>query len=894
MSMEDKNFYEFGPFRIDLEERQLLRGQDTIPLTPKAFETLLILIRSSQRVVLKDDLMKALWPDSFFEESNLTQNIFVLRKALGESAQGARYIATVPGRGYRFTEKVRDVTDKPTRLVFESRSIQRVAISESKPPRNLLRVSLMAIVLAGLVGILFFYVVHKRQLHSSRETASSLAVQNTKSRRSVAVLGFRNLSGNPVKAWLSTALAEMVSTELAAGEKLRLISGEDVAHAKLDLALADTGTFSKDTLASMRKHMGSDLVVTGSYTVLSGKSNESIRLDLRVQNASAGEMVAEVAATGAESDLFDLVSQAGARLRTKLGVEAVSSSDAVSIRASLPDNPDAARLYAEGLAKFRVYEFLAARDLLQQAVVADPKYPLSHAALASAWTALGYNAKAKAEAAKAFQLSGKLRYEERLVVEGRYRSTTLDYAKAIEGYRTLSSLFPANLDYGLSLADAQLNAGKPADSLATLETLQKLPAPAGADPGIDLRLASALSDSDHAKALAADEQAIKKGLASGAKLLVARANGNKCINLVAIGKINEGIAACQEAQHLYAAAGDQNGVGKILNDIGYAKVQQGNLAETEQLWQKAAQTFRSVGNAGNAAASLANFAAVVYAEGNLAKAKDLLREALPRYHKVEDSEGEALTLINLGQLQADQADLSVAVATYRQALELAQRIDDKHAVGYVLAGLGQPLLQQGDLVGAQKAFEQSLAIRNELGEKPTAAESRTYLAEESIEEGHATAAETSAREAMMEFRSEQQADDELTAAAVLIEALLAQGKGADAETAADAEAEIAAKNQNRPVSIKFANASARALAASGKLAEAKSNLEAILKSEIKQGFLADEFETRLALAEIEMKSGHAAAAQASLAALKRDAQALGLGLIVRKAGELQRSAPGKT
>jgi DNA-binding winged helix-turn-helix (wHTH) protein/tetratricopeptide (TPR) repeat protein len=894
MSKEDKNFYEFGPFRIDLEERQLLRGQNPIPLTPKAFETLLILIRSSERVVLKDDLMKALWPDSFVEESNLTQNIFVLRKALGESAQGARYIATVPGRGYRFTEKVRDVTDEPTGLVIESHSIQKVTIEASKPQHNLLRVSLTGIALAGLVGLLLYYVGRNRQLRASRETASSFTIQNTKSRRSVAVLGFRNLSGNPVKAWLSTALAEMVSTELAAGEKLRLISGEDIAHARLDLALTDTGTFSKDTLASMRQHMGSDLVVIGSYTVLSGKSNESIRLDLRVQNASAGETVAEVAATGAESDLFDLVSQAGARLREKLGVEAVSPSDAVSIRASLPDNPDAARLYAEGLAKFRVYDFLVARDLLQQAVAADPKYPFSHAALASAWIALGYNAKAKAEAAKAFQLSGRLRYEERLVVEGRYRSTTLDYAKAIEVYRTLSSLFPDNLDYGLSLAEAQDYAGKPADSISTLETLQKLPAPAGADPGIDLRLASALSDSDHAKALAADEQAIKKGLASGAKLLVARANGNKCVNLVAIGKINEGIAACQEAQHVYAAAGDRNGVGKVLNDIGYAQVQQGNLAEAEHLWQEAAQTFRAVGNDDNVATSLANFAAVVYVEGNLAKAKDLLREALLRYHKVEDSEGEALTLINLGELQADQADLSVAVATYRRALELAQRIDDKHAVGYVLAGLGQPLLQQGDLAGAQKAFEQSLAIRDELGEKPTAAESRTYLAEESIEEGHAAAAEKSAREAMMEFHSEQQADDELTAAAVLIEALLAQGKAADAKTAADAEAEIAAKNQNRPVSIKFANASARALASSGKFAQAKSNLEAILKGEIKQGFLADQFETRLALAEIEMKSGQGAAAQAPLAALKRDAQARGLGLIVRKAGELQMSAPDKT
>ncbi|MGA3089686.1 MAG: tetratricopeptide repeat protein [Terriglobales bacterium] len=895
MSKKNKTLYEFGPFRIDPEERQLWRGQSPIPLTPKAFETLLILIRSGEQVVLKDDLMKALWPDSFVEESNLTQNIFVLRKALGESAQGARYIATVPGRGYRFTEKVRNVSDEPAGLVIESQSIQTVTFEESKPRRNLLALSLMAIGLAGLVGLLLYYYGGRNlPLRARREVVSFSAVQSMKSRPSVAVLGFRNLSGNPDNAWLSTALAEMVSTELAAGEKLRLISGEDIAHTRADLALADTGTFSKATLASMRKHMGSDLVVLGSYTLLSGKSRPSIRLDLRVQNASAGETIAEVAATGTTDDLFDLVSQAGTRLREKLGVEGVSPSDAVSVRASLPENPEAARLYAEGLGKFRAFDFLAACDLLQQAVDVDPKYPLSHAALASAWTALGYNAKAKAEAAKAFQLSGKLRYEERLVVEGRYRSTTLDYAKAIEVYRTLSSLFPDSLDYGLSLAEAQDQAGKPADSIRTLESLQKLPAPIGADPGIDLRLASALSDSDHAKALAADEQAINKGLASGAKLLVARANGNKCVNLVAIGRINEGIAACQEAQRLYAAAGDRNGEGKALNDIGYAQVQQGNIAETEHLWQEAAQTFREVGNDENVAASLANFAAVVYVQGNLAKAKELFREALSRYRQVEDSEGEALTLINLGELQTDQADLRVAVASYRQALELAQRIDDRHAIAYALAGLGQPLLQQGDLAGARKAFEQSLAIRNELGERQTAAESRTYLAEESIEEGHAADAEKSAREALLEFRGQLQTDDELTAAAVLIEALLAQGKAADAKTAADAEAEIAAKSQNRPVSIKFNDDSALALAASGNLAEARSKLRDILQDEIKQGFLADQFETRLALAEIEMKSGHTAAGRAQVTALKHDAEARGLGLIVRKAGELPKAAAAKT
>ncbi len=106
MPTETKHFYGFGPFRMHTARRLLLRGEEPLPLTPKAFETLLVLVQNSERVVTKDELMKALWPDSFVEEANLTQNIFMLRKALGESPSEHRYIVTVSGRGYRFVAKV--------------------------------------------------------------------------------------------------------------------------------------------------------------------------------------------------------------------------------------------------------------------------------------------------------------------------------------------------------------------------------------------------------------------------------------------------------------------------------------------------------------------------------------------------------------------------------------------------------------------------------------------------------------------------------------------------------------------------------------------------------------------------------------------------------------------
>ena len=111
MANESNGLYEFGPFRLDASQRLLLRDDRPIPLQPKAFETLLVLVRNSEKVVLKDELLNAVWADTFVQESNLTQNIFVLRKALGDNDGGRRYIITVPGLGYRFAEKVRTIPE---------------------------------------------------------------------------------------------------------------------------------------------------------------------------------------------------------------------------------------------------------------------------------------------------------------------------------------------------------------------------------------------------------------------------------------------------------------------------------------------------------------------------------------------------------------------------------------------------------------------------------------------------------------------------------------------------------------------------------------------------------------------------------------------------------------
>ena len=115
-SQKGRELYGFGPFRIDPEKEILLRGGEPVPLTPKTFQILLVLIRHSTEVVSKDELMKSVWPDTFVEEANLSRNIFMLRKALGDNAQD-RYIVTVPGRGYRLAESVHLIPDSELSIV---------------------------------------------------------------------------------------------------------------------------------------------------------------------------------------------------------------------------------------------------------------------------------------------------------------------------------------------------------------------------------------------------------------------------------------------------------------------------------------------------------------------------------------------------------------------------------------------------------------------------------------------------------------------------------------------------------------------------------------------------------------------------------------------------------
>jgi DNA-binding winged helix-turn-helix (wHTH) protein/tetratricopeptide (TPR) repeat protein/TolB-like protein len=916
MSNETKHFYEFGPYRIDPAKRMLLKNNQPLALTPKAFETLLILVRSSGRVLEKEELMKTLWPDTFVEDGNLAQNIFTLRKALGETPTD-RYIITVPGRGYRFAVDVKELSDQTSDLVIERHSQSTVIIEEKRIHRGVPLALLGMVVVLSVAGYLI--------LRGSRIEVPRAGMA---ARRSVAVLGFKNLSGHPETSWLSVAVSEMLSTELAAGEKLRLIPGEDVARMKADMPLTDADSLSKDTLARIRRNLGTDLVVVGAYTDLADQAGRRMRLDLRLQDTVSGETILAVAETGTESNLFELVTQAGVQLRERLGLGQVSTVEAAATRAAAPSTSEATRFYAEGLFKLRMFDALAARDLLLKAVAAEPAYPLSHAALSAAWSGLGYDGEARHEAKKAFDLSISLSRDERLSIEGLYRETLHEWDRATEIYRTLYQSFPDNLDYGLRLAGAQTSGGKAREALATVDTLRHLPIPVSEDVRIELAAAHAFHDlSEFNQEQTTATKAAEKGKLQGARLQVARALQEQGIALEHLGKRRDASAAFEEAKKAFSVAGNQNGVAHSLNSLATIADWQGDYSTAERLYKEAESISKQIGNHFGVATALNNLSQLLTEQGDLAGSAKLCRQSLAIYRKIGDRldsaaslsncagalqglgdlpaakrmfeeslkiagevgnrDSMALQTYNIGAVLTEQGDLSGGGRMLEQARGTWQANGDRASLAYALYGLGEVALARGDLASARKLHEQALSIRRELAEKVSTAESQLSLATVAYEEGHPDIALKDARATAEAFHANKVPDDEAAAHLLAAEVFLLQGRTADAGKVVKQASALASKSQNPRVRLTTAIMEAR-LEATAHGGQRVKNLDSAVSEAKRLGLVSIEFEGRLAQGEIELRSANAAAGRERLAALEREARAAEFGLIAAKANSVLR------
>jgi DNA-binding winged helix-turn-helix (wHTH) protein/tetratricopeptide (TPR) repeat protein len=927
--------YRFGLFQFDPHAGHLQRQGRPVKLHGQPLQVLHRLLLRPGEIVTREELQRSLWPDGTYVEFDTSLNATLkrLRFALGDDAENPVFIETVPRHGYRF---IAPVEIREATIARDTQAADQLPATMESPEQvvpvvrgarfRYYAMGLAVIVVAGTTVVLLSH-----RAKPGLQARTSTQVVEAATRRSVAIMEFANASGHADSAWLSTAIPEMLSTELAAGDKLRLIPGDEVARMKRDLQLDNSGTLARDTAVRAGKNLNANLLVTGSFVAMGTASNPRLRIDLRLQDARNGEEIAELAEPGTENGLFELVSQSGMHLRQRLGMPSVSPNEEPSLRASVPSNAEAARLYAEGLARLRAWDAAAARDLLQHAIAAEPGFPLSHSALASAWKILGYDQNARAEAKKAFDLSANLPRADRLLIEGRYHEMSAETDQAISAYRALFALFPDSVDNGLLLANVQILSGKPNEALDTINALYRLPKPLSDDPRTDIAESFAFGAlGDNRQAIEAKRRARKKAELQGSPLLAASADQGTCWLLNTAGQPDDAMRLCQATLPVFAQAGDragmalsiryigdiESGQGKlaeamdsyrrslqieqetghnpagIFNQMAIVQEMQGNLKDAEILYRDSYKFFSEAGDRKTAAVVQGNVGDTLIEQGKLAEAEKLFQQSLSTASEVGAKDSEAAAHDNLSWVALLRGQLNTARQHAEQAVTMHREAGQTYELSFSLTQLANVLRAQGDLAQARQQGTEALAVAEKREAKVPAAEAQLSLAEMDLDEGQASQAEPAIRDALLVFRNQKMRDDELHALTVLARCLLVQNKLTDAEAAVAEAREIALHSQNPQSHMLFAIADARVKAgramdskSAGALNEARSELQKAIGTARRLGFGEMEYEAHLAVAEIQRKASPAIG-KAYSASLAKDAHAHGFELIARKAGAL--------
>jgi TolB-like protein/DNA-binding winged helix-turn-helix (wHTH) protein/Tfp pilus assembly protein PilF len=376
MSLQTKAVFEFGCFRLNPAERQLLRELAPVHLPPKAFDALVVLVENRGRLLGKDELLSAVWPGTFVEESNLAQHISILRKALGDGEEGFQYIETVPRHGYRFIAEVRELSgiapdtgvlsDSPSRPP-SSLGAGETGVTESAGPRH--RFRRLTLVIAGLIAVLAVFVVTLPAWKRLRSPAPDPI-------QSLAVLPLQNLSGDPAQDYFADGMTEALITDLAKIPGLKVISRTSIMQYK----------DSHKRLPKIAQELGVDGIVEGSVL----RSGDRIRITAQLVRAATDQ---HLWAETYERDLSDLVVLEDEVSRSIAGqIRKQIALRAPALAASAVVTPQAREDYLKGRYFWNQRSeagYLKAIEYFQAAVDGNPQYAQAFAGLADAYALLG-------------------------------------------------------------------------------------------------------------------------------------------------------------------------------------------------------------------------------------------------------------------------------------------------------------------------------------------------------------------------------------------------------------------------------------------------------------------------------------------------------------------------
>jgi DNA-binding winged helix-turn-helix (wHTH) protein/TolB-like protein/Flp pilus assembly protein TadD len=434
MSKHIKQFYEFGPYRIDPLQRVLYREGKPVLLPPKVFETLMALVERSGQVVEKDKLIEVVWPETFVEENNLTQYISALRKTLGDGRHEHRYIETIPRRGYRFAAQVREVWDECDDLTIGEQTTVRLTVREeteeitepgaasARASRMRLKYAVLAVstLAVALAGVIFWVAIKTKP-------ADTVASQ-TPFRGSIAVLPFKALDASEGDEYLGLGMADTLITKLSNIGQIK-VRPTSAVHKYAGQA--------QDSLAAGREQRV-DAVLEGSIQ----RSGDKMRVTVRLLSVRDGSPLWAYKCDEVCTDLFELQDSISEEV-----------AGALMLKLTGPERERLTRRHTESIEAYQAYlrgryywnkrtpeDFKKAAEQFQQAITIDPNYAPGYAGLADCYFFSGEGAKTVEALSKALELDDTL--VEAITTQAYYLSVRWDWSGAERLFKRAIELNP--------------------------------------------------------------------------------------------------------------------------------------------------------------------------------------------------------------------------------------------------------------------------------------------------------------------------------------------------------------------------------------------------------------------------------------------------------------------
>jgi eukaryotic-like serine/threonine-protein kinase len=395
-SYKAKELYEFGPFRVDAERAQVTRGDEVVPLTPKAFQILLLLVRNSNQVVTKDEILRTVWPDTIVEEGNLTRNIFMLRKALGESSQDHKYVVTVPNQGYRLAGTARLVAE------VEAEQPPAPAIQPSRQPLRYWKwIVAVAAILLVVLGVFAWKAFTHQPILTAKDTV---------------VLGdFTNSTGDAV---FDETLRQGTAVQLGQSPFFSLVSDQRVRQTLRLMGRSPDNKLTPEIAREICERTASSVVLLGSIARL----GTQYVIGLRAENCRNGDVLDEeqVQATRKE-DVLGALDKTVTRSRTRLGesIGTLQKFDRPLEEATTP-SLEALKAYSLGRKVFFEQGNTVALPYLQRAVELDPNFAIAYRAMSGIYRNLNEQGQMLASLSRAYELRDRASERERLYITADY------------------------------------------------------------------------------------------------------------------------------------------------------------------------------------------------------------------------------------------------------------------------------------------------------------------------------------------------------------------------------------------------------------------------------------------------------------------------------------------